>query len=78
MDKAGGLTFYSSSQSSPLLFWAFSAACLTTFQIVNLPRFKRDDTLHPERRDSRTTWHVPSPPPPSSRTDFFLGALSGL
>eukprot|EP00892_Ulva_mutabilis_P009432 jgi/Ulvmu1/6861/UM031_0066.1 len=56
MDKAGGLTFYSTSQSSSLLFWAFSAACLTTFQIVNLPRFKRDDTLHPERRDSRTTW----------------------
>eukprot|EP00892_Ulva_mutabilis_P002674 jgi/Ulvmu1/12407/UM009_0056.1 len=50
MDKAGGLTFYNTSQSSPLLFWAFSAACLTTFQVVNLPEFTRGDTLHPERR----------------------------
>ena len=59
MDKAGGLTFYSSSQSNALLFWAFSASCITTIQVINIPQFDRDDTLNPDRRDSRTTWCAP-------------------
>lgn len=68
MDKAGGLTFYRTSQNHPLLFWAFSTTCISTIAVINLPRFNRDDTLDPQRRDVRATWCVrpdPLPPHPS-------------
>lgn len=58
MDKAGGLTFYRTNQSQPLLFWAFAAACLTTFQVVNLPDFRRDDVLDPNLQDAGNQWCV--------------------
>lgn len=56
MDNAGGLTFYRTSQHHPLLLWAFAAACLTTFEVVNLPDFRRSDTLDPEAQDVGDHW----------------------
>ena len=59
MDSAGGLTFYRTNQSQPLLAWAFAAACLTTFLVVNLPQFRREDTLDPELQRTENQWCAP-------------------
>eukprot|EP00892_Ulva_mutabilis_P009433 jgi/Ulvmu1/6862/UM031_0067.1 len=56
MDTAGGMTFYRTSQRQPLLFWAFAAACLTTIQVINLPDFRRSDTLDPDYKDTNDQW----------------------